>query len=150
MNIRKEYKELLHKIRKACEEIDMTQSNNLLKIVNVTRLKGKFNCIDFYDNFIPNEDRPYSILNTDRESDIGNGTHFLGVFQEGNVIYIYDSFGRKHIMDRLCDDMHKLGYKCEYVNKKSDQQNTGQDCGIRSLLWLLFVQRYGIQQAKKI
>jgi hypothetical protein len=88
MNIRKEYKELLHKIRKACEEIDMTQSNNLLKIVNVTRLKGKFNCIDFYDNFIPNEDRPYSILNTDRESDIGNGSHFVGVYQESNVIFL--------------------------------------------------------------
>jgi hypothetical protein len=149
MNIRKEYKELLHKIIKACEEIDMTQSNNLLKIVNVTRLKGKFNCIDFWNNFIPNADKPYSILNTESSNE-GRGVHWIGVFQEENVIYLYDSFARKHIMDDFCDKMERSGYRCTYVNKKGDQGNLQINCGIRSLLWLLFVERYGIRQASKI
>jgi hypothetical protein len=37
-----------------------------------------------------------------------------------------------------------------YVNKKGDQQNKQINCGLRSLPWLLFVQRYGIHQAKNI
>ncbi len=38
----------------------------------------------------------------------------------------------------------------KYVNKKCDQGNLQINCGLRSLLWLLFVERYGIRQARKI
>ena len=89
-------------------------------------------------------------MNTDRESDNGNGTHWVGTFQDDKVLYIYDSFGRKNIMNRFCDEMHELGFRCVLVNKKGDQQNKQINCGLRSLLWLLFVQRYGIKQASKI
>ena len=62
----------------------------------------------------------------------------------------YDSFARKKIMKPFVDKMKKLGYNCVYVNKKSDQQNQQIDCGLRSLLVLLFVQKYGIDKAKLI
>lgn len=150
MNIRKQYKAILHQIEDVCKGFDLTQSNNLLKIVKMTKLKDRFNCIDFWDMFEPNVDKPYSILNTDRESDPGNGTHFVGCYQDNNVLYLYDSFSRKHVMDEFCEVMRELGYRCIYVNKKCDQQNTGQDCGLRSLLWLLFVQKYGIIEGSKI
>ena len=148
--IRTEYKQILHKIEDVCKDFDTTQSDNLMKIINMTKLKNLFNCLDYWDKFKPNADRPYSILNTDRESDHGNGTHWVGVFQDGKVLYIYDSFGRKNIMNRFCDEMHELGFRCPYVNKKSDQQNKQINCGLRSLLWLLFVEKYGIKQASKI
>jgi hypothetical protein len=150
MNIREKYKQILHQIEEICDEINLTQSDNLLKIIKMTKLKDKFNCIDFFDNFKPNNDKPYSILNTDRESDPGNGIHWVGVYQYDNFLYIYDTFARKHIMDRFCDEMNEFGYRCFYVNKKRDQQNKQINCGLRSLLWLLFVQRYGIKQASKI
>jgi hypothetical protein len=53
-------------------------------------------------------------------------------------------------MDDFCDKMERSGYKCLYVNKKGDQQNSQINCGLRSLLWLLFVDKYGIRQALKI
>ena len=149
MNIRKEYKAILHQIEDVCIGFDLTQSDNLLKIIKMTRLKDKFNCINFWDNFTPNIDNLYSILNT-TSSNEGQGVHWIGVFQDGNVIYIYDSFGRKNIMNRFCEEMGEIGYKCLYVNKKGEQQGYQMNCGIRSLLWLLFVDKYGIKQASKI
>jgi hypothetical protein len=149
MNIRKKYKDVLHKIEHVCAEFDTIKSDNLMKIVKMTKLKELFNVIDFWDKFEPNADRPYNILNTDSEDDKGNGTHWVSVFQDNKTIYLYDSFGRKNIMKRFCDEMNELGYRCEYVNKKGDQENLQVNCGLRSLLWLLFVQRYGIQQEKK-
>ena len=133
-----------------CTDFNTTKSSNLMKIVKMTKLRDKFNCLDFWNNFSPNSDKHYSILNTDRESDIGNGTHFIGVYQDNNVLYIYDSFGRKHIMNEFVDTMNEIGFECRYINKKSDQCNLQQNCGIRSLLWLLFVDKYGIKQASKI
>ena len=149
MNIRREYKELLHKIECVCTDFDTTNSYNLMKIIKMTKLKDKFNCLDFWNNFSPNIDKPYSILNTESSNE-GQGLHWIGVFQEGNVIFLYDSFSRKNIMYDFCDKMSEMGYKCEYVNNKTDQQSKQINCGIRSLLWLLFVDRYGIKQARKI
>ena len=150
MNIKQEYIDILHKIEDVCVEFDTTKSSNLMKIVKMSSLKDKFNCIDFWDNFKPNVDKPYSILNTDKESDIGNGIHWVGCFQDGKTIYLYDSFGRKNIMNRFCEEMSEIGYKCIYTNKKGDQGNMQINCGLRSLLWLLFVEKYGIEQASKI
>ena len=101
MNIRKEYKAILHQIEDVCKGFDLTLSNNLLKIIKMTKLKDKFNCIDFWNNFKPNTKKPYSILNTDKEGDKGNGTHFIGCFLDGNVLYIYDSFGRSRSRSRF-------------------------------------------------
>jgi hypothetical protein len=53
----------------------------------------------------------YSILNTDRESDPGNGTNFIDVYQDDNVLYIYDSFGRKHVIAVLqATDFSQSGF----------------------------------------
>lgn len=150
MNIKKEYIYILHKIEDVCKDFNTTKSENLLKIVKMSTLKDVFNCIDFWNRFKPNEKKPYSILNTDHEDDKGNGSHWIGCFQDGNKLYIYDSFGRKNIMDRFVKEMKIRGYKCVYVNKQGDQSNTQMNCGIRSLLWLLFIHRYGIKQASKI
>ena len=149
IKIRKEYKELLHKIEYVCIDLDTTKSDNLMKIINMTKLKNLFNLIDFWNHFEPNELKPYSILNTEASFE-GRGLHWVGIFQDGKTIYIYDSFGRKNIMIRFCEDMEKQGYKCIYTNKKTDQQNSQINCGIRSLLWILFCDKYGIKQASKI
>ena len=46
IKIRKEYKELLHKIEDVCINFDTTKSDNLMKIINMTKLKNLFNLID--------------------------------------------------------------------------------------------------------
>ena len=149
MNIRKEYKSILHQIESVCINFDTTKSDNLMKIIKMTKLKDTFNVIDFWNNFEPNESKHYSILNTEASFE-GDGLHWVGIFQDGKTIYIYDSFSRKNIMNRFCEKMSEIGYRCEYVNKKTDQQNKQINCGLRSLLWLLFVDRYGIKLARKI
>ena len=55
-------------------------------------------------------------------------------------------------MSQFVDKKKHLGFKCVYVNKKSDQQNQQNliDCGLRSSLFLLFFEKYGIGKAKLI
>ncbi len=91
----------------------------------------------------------YSILNTDWSTD-GGGLHWVGCYQKDDMLFIYDSFARKKIMKPFVDKMKNLGFKCVYINKKSDQQNQQVDCGLRSLLFLLFVEKFGIEKAKLI
>ena len=147
--IKKIYKETLREIKDATKHMDTTMSNVLYGIVKLTKIKKKFNIIDYYDMFKPNVKKTYSILNTDSSTD-GGGLHRVGCYQKDNMLYIYDSFARKRIMKPFVDKMKKLGYNCVYVNKKSDQQNQQVDCGLRSLIWLLFVEKYGIEKAKLI
>ena len=149
--IRKLYKEILKQIHDMTQNIDITQSDNILKIINMTNINNQFNTIDYWDKFKPDVMRPYSILNTDKESDIGHGTHWVGCYQDYNhTIYIYDSFARKNIMKDFIKQMKKQGFTCFYTNLKTDQQNEQIDCGIRSMLWLLFVDKYNIEIAGKI
>ena len=143
------YKETLREIKDATKHMDTTMSNVLYDIVKMTEIKKKFNIIDYYDMFKPNVKKTYSILNTDSSTD-GGGLHWVGCYQKDNMLYIYDSFARKRIMKPFIDKMKKLGYNCVYVNKKSDQQNQQIDCGLRSLIWLLFVEKYGIDDAMTI
>ncbi len=48
-------------------------------------------------------------------------------------------------MNNFINAMNQLGYKFAYVNKISDQQNNQLDCGLRSMLWLLFIEKYDIE-----
>ena len=141
--IKKIYKETLREIKDATQHLDTTMSDVLYDIVKLTKIKKKFNIIDFWDMFKPNVKKCYSILNTDSSTD-GGGLHWVGCYQKDDIIYIYDSFARKKIMSQFVDKMKHFGFKCVYVNKKSDQQNQQIDCGLRSLLFLLFVENTGL------
>jgi hypothetical protein len=143
------YKETLREIKDATRHLDTTMSNVLYDIVKLTKIKNKFNIIDYYDMFKPNVKKCYSILNTDSSTD-GGGLHRVGCYQKDDMLFIYDSFARKKLMSQFVDKMKHFGFKCVYVNKKSDQQNQQIDCGLRSLLFLLFVEKYGIDKAKLI
>ena len=149
MNIKKEYIYVLHEMIKSTENVDTKRSDVLLKIIKLSNIKKKINIIDYWDMFKPNDKKCYSILNTDASTD-GEGVHWISCYQKDNLIYIYDSFARKKIMKPFVDKMKNLGYKCVYTNKKSDQGVLQENCGIRSLLWLLFVDKYGIDKAKLI
>lgn len=129
--IKQFYKKTLREIKDATQHLDTTMSNVLYDIVKMTKIKKKFNIIDFWDMFEPNVKKCYSILNTDSSTD-GGGLHWTSVYQKDNMLYIYESFAHKRIMKPFVDKMKKLGFKCVYINKKVDQQNHQFDCGIRS------------------
>ena len=43
MNIRKEYKDVLHEMIKSTENVDTKRSDVLLKIIKLSNIKNKFN-----------------------------------------------------------------------------------------------------------
>ena len=45
--VRTEYKQILHKIEDVCKDFDTTQSDNLMKIIYMTKLKNLFNCLEY-------------------------------------------------------------------------------------------------------
>lgn len=147
--IRDKYNQILKTI-KGVSPIIYYDSVQLSDMAMNSRLKNKFNICNSYDLFEPNDSKPYSILNTDDSTK--DGTHWVGVIQNNNTIYVYDSFARNgsRLMRPFIKSMNKQGYIVRFINKGSDQPEKAVDCGIRCLLYLIFVDRYGIEKCIEI
>ena len=147
--IRKEYINTLRELEKATpiNFYDSIQLNNMAK---KTRLKNKWNTCNSWDLFRPSDHKIYSILNTDDSSK--SGTHWVSLVQSGKTLYVYDSFGRtkEYLMKQFSDWMNSNGYKVVFINKKGEQNGKQVNCGLRSLLWLIFVDKYGLMKCKNI
>lgn len=130
--------------------INFYDSVQLTNMAKNTRLRNKWNTCNSWDLFRPNDHKIYSILNTDDSSK--SGTHWVAVVQNGKTLYVYDSFGRtkEYLMKQFNDWMNSNGYKVVFVNKKPDQNGKQVNCGLRSLLWLIFVDKYGLNKCKNI
>jgi hypothetical protein len=91
-----------------------------------------------------NDLKPYAILNLDR-SDEG-GSHWVAIAREGNITYLYDSFGRKgsKIIPSL---FHSGNGRIVNTDLDKEQKESETNCGARSLSWLLFFDRYGAKNA---
>ena len=92
-------------------------------------------------------DGKYSIINTDN----GVGEHWLSVYQDHNNVYVWDSFGRdiKKLMPEFAKRAKVEGYNIITANKRYDheQEATQNDCGLRSLAWLILAKSKGIKTA---
>jgi hypothetical protein len=92
----------------------------------------------------------YSIVNTDNNA----GVHWVGVYQERNNVYVFDTFGRK--INTLMPEFHKRaklnGYIIFNANKKyeHEQKETENDCGLRALAWLILTKAKGIKTTIQI
>ena len=89
-------------------------------------------------------DGEYSIINNDN----GAGEHWLAVYQEGRSVYVFDTFGRdiKTLMPEFHARARTQGYNIIKANKKYEhEQGVKQnDCGLRSLAWLILAESKGI------
>ena len=92
-------------------------------------------------------DGEYSIINNDN----GAGEHWLAVYQEGRSVYVFDTFGRdiKTLMPEFHARARTQGYNIIKANKKYEhEQGVKQnDCGLRSLAWLILAKSKGIKTA---
>jgi hypothetical protein len=147
MTIKEEFMNILNDLENTSpiRFYDNIQLNNLA--MN-SRIGKKYNNTVSWDLFIPNIKKPYTILNTDISSKPGE--HWVSVYQNKNILYIYDSFARDTILKQFVIKMKIMGYKVVFVNKGKDQSNTSLNCGLYSLLFLIFVDKYGIQKARHI
>jgi hypothetical protein len=92
----------------------------------------------------------YAIVNTDHSNK--SGQHWVAVYRNKDKIYVYDSFARHldRLMPEFCNRMIDNGFKIIQVNKKLDQANDQEDCGLRSAVWLMCVDQDGIKKASLI
>ena len=95
-------------------------------------------------------DGEYSIINTDN----GVGIHWVSVYQYHNKVYVWDSFGKdiKTLMPEFHARARAQGYNIIKANKKyeHEQEVNQNDCGLRSLAWLILAERKGIRFARQI
>lgn len=147
--IRKEYINTLRELETS-SPINFYDSKQLNDMAKNTRLRNKWNMCNSWDLYRPNNNKIYSILNTDDSSKAG--THWVAVVQTGNTLYVYDSFGRtkEYLMKQFNDWMNNNNYKVVFVNKKGEQNGKQVNCGLRALLWLIFVDKYGLNKCKNI
>ena len=80
------------------------------------------------------------------------GVHWVGVYQQGKYIFVYDSFGRhaNHILEKFVEKMQSLGYSVIDVTHVGDQGQYQEDCGLRAVTWLYLVKIGGLKYALTI
>ena len=150
---REVYKNLMKDLTKIMGngELDSNQLTQMCKAV----FKKEFNSVCAWSEYIPNKNKPYSIVNTDNTT----GEHWLSAYTEdGKTVYVYDSFARN--LKRMMKDWYELSkimnYKRIFVNKGQDQSDKSGNtpaqinCGLRSFTFLYCVKLYGIKKARNI
>lgn len=129
---------------------DEKTTDDLDSIMKVFIKKNYIGAIPYDYYPLDKNGQSYAILNTDNSNK--GGEHWLGVYRKNNTLYVYDSFARQ--LDRLipdfCNRMIDNGCKIIQVNKKLDQANDQQDCGLRAAVWLMCVDQDGIKKASLI
>ena len=90
----------------------------------------------------------FAIVNTDNRK----GVHWTATYQTGRTIYLFDSFGRstKNLIPVFYKRAKKAGYMIIDTRHRREQKDYQQDCGLRSLAWIIIASSRGIQQALKI
>ena len=91
----------------------------------------------------------YFIINTDLTK--GPGLHWVSVYysKADDKFYVYDSFARSSC-SLLPHFIRTIGSSYIDINKKGDQANDEDNCGQRSLAFLIFVHKHGIAAARHI
>jgi len=114
---------------------------------------------NIYIGTFPQDDMPvkipkkcYFIINTGTKK--SKGEHWVAVYKNNHIYYIYDSFGRIHsnIVKHFVEDMSKNS-KVRFVDSDRDPEQYGsksEDCGHRCISFLMIVEDYGIRNALKI
>ena len=81
----------------------------------------------------------YYISNTDPSGEVGE--HWIGIHRG----FVYDSFGRS-AKQLSC---HLTGRNLRKTDEEPEQDISEQNCGQRSLAWLLVAKKFGIDIASK-
>jgi hypothetical protein len=148
-------KEMLNNYRKTLEAIersignDITYNDQLEKYGNIYIPKTN-NFLGVYpQDVIPNYTK-YSkccyIINTSPCNK--QGEHWIGVWRENNKNYMYDSFGRNP--ERITPIFNSRVGGQVYYDDEKEQRDEENNCGQRTLSWLLCCCKYGIKNGIKI
>jgi hypothetical protein len=91
--------------------------------------------------------KPYAILNLDRSG--MSGSHWISIARQGKFTYVYDSFGRESTQI-IRDLVYSGNGKIVDTEYDAEQLESEDDCGARSIAWLLVFDLYGAKLALEI
>ena len=96
---------------------------------------------------ILNDLQPYAILNLDSSKQ--PGSHWIAIAKTNNETMIYDSFGRQ--TSKIIKNLIFSGNgRIIESDRDIEQKIIETDCGARSLAWLIFFDKFGVEKAKLI
>ena len=138
-NVIKLYNEILREVEKILGN-GITFSTDLER-VGKQLLGTKFKGVYASDK-IPklNHTNPYCIANVDNSHQLGS--HWVALVKSGRNIVVYDSFGRK--TSKLIPNVRLSGNgKIIDTEHDREQRIKQENCGQRSLAFLVFYDKYG-------
>jgi len=146
--LKKEFESNLKVVYKLLSDIDSTNNIQLDRLCNEL-FGSKFYGV-FPSDKIPNLNfhKKYCILNLDKSNQ--PGSHWIAcVLDSNDDIYVFDTYDR--IIRKILPIIYKVKHhRILSGNRSVLQKIDGEDCGQRCIAWLLLVDRYGIDVAKKI
>ncbi len=92
----------------------------------------------------------YMIVNVDKAG--MSGSHWLGMVAKGKRVYYYDSFGRP-IQSLIPDTARKLRSESKSISSSAsepEQSIIEDNCGQRTMAWLILFHRLGVDNAIQI
>ena len=126
-----------------------TYGSDLEKIAK-KYLGGKFNGVYPADKIKISKQAPYCIINTDIST--GSGEHWTALAamdaKVGNKNIFYDSFAREGV--KLIPQLKSLGLPIIDTEDDVEQDVIETNCGQRSLAFLIFLDKYGVDDALQI
>jgi hypothetical protein len=127
--------------------LDSVQVNKIAK-----QLLGKIFIGVYSVDTVPDlPDKAMCIFNTDKAKK--SGTHWMALYKSKNNYYIYDSFGRhtKNVATYLQKQILKID-KAKVIDFEHDREQAEYqaNCGIRCIIALHCVQKFGIRKALSI
>jgi len=92
------------------------------------------------------KNKPYVIVNLDDSR--GDGTHWVACCYDKKGVLLYDSFGRRS--NKILPALKKNNKKIKNSDLDAEQLISEDNCGQRSISWVLLFDKYGREVAEKI
>ena len=141
------YNKILSKVEKGLGHNGITNQYELQEycdknIPNFTTVSG-------YDMMSKLKNKQSAIINLDNSK--GPGTHWVATIRDGRDLVCYDSFarptkGKNGILSKLKTN----GLKVKDTDYDIEQNELETNCGQRCVSFLLFCQKFGVENALKI
>jgi hypothetical protein len=151
MSLKKEFHKTLKQVQAEMRDWDETDNTQLAQF-GEKHFGKQFGGVfpeDYKVNF--NSNKCYYIFNNDKAGE--EGCHWLGVYvnHKDRTVYIFDTFNRQssQMLPDVLIEAKKKHFKCKKGALDVLQTDAQEDCGQRSLTYLLLVKKYGADYVRR-
>ncbi len=141
------FKEYYKEIVKHLKHSETTYSDELESMGK--RIFGSLFLGVFSSDKIPElKSNEMAIVNLDKESQPGSGSHWVSFYKKNNNLWVYDSFGRS--VYSILPVLRKISGRIKEPDRDPEQKGYQSNCGQLSMSWLAVAHHHGIDYAKHI